>query len=84
MAKRNKTRITVTFAHNKKCFCSHCKKEILKGTPYFMFNLISTYGYGIVTKRNICYICMDKSINDYKTKEGNYGEWLKRKIARNL
>ena len=84
MTKRKKSRITITFAHEKQCFCSHCNTEIPKGTPYFTFNLINTTWGHIEKKISLCKSCVDTAIEDYKGKEGNYGEWLKRRIAKNL
>ena len=78
-------RITITFAHKKVCKCSFCGKDIEKGTPYFIFGFNEKpYGNYLAYSAKLCNNCLIKAEEDFKRKEGNYGEWLKRKIVRSL
>lgn len=83
-----KVKIGVFFAHKRKVVCSECSNDIPPGKLYFSI-LVDKFNFSQGERRgHLCKDCWDainnKITDEYLKKKDNYGEYLKKRIVKNL
>lgn len=81
-------KINLCFAHRRRVICHECFMEVSPGKLYINISINSSNYGNPDFMIPLCKNCWDnmnnKVIFEYDNKKNNYGEYLKKKIVKNL